>query len=67
MSEIKKLKFFANGQWQESKTSKYMDVLNPSTGEVIAKTPCCTEEEVNIAIKSAKDAFPKWSQMPVIK
>ena len=67
MNEIKKLKFLANGQWQESKTSKYMDVLNPSTGEVIAKTPCCTEEEVNIAIKSAKDAFPKWSQMPVIK
>ncbi|MEY7999662.1 CoA-acylating methylmalonate-semialdehyde dehydrogenase [Clostridium sp. Mt-5] len=67
MNEIKKLKFFASGRWQESKTNRYMDVFNPSTGEIIAKAPCCTKEEVNIAIKSANDAFPKWSQMPVIK
>jgi malonate-semialdehyde dehydrogenase (acetylating)/methylmalonate-semialdehyde dehydrogenase len=67
MNEIKKLKFFASGRWQESKTNKYMDVFNPSTGEIIAKAPCCTEEEVNIAIKSAKEAFPKWSQTPVMK
>jgi len=37
MSEIKKLKFFANGQWHESKTTKFMDIFDPSTGEVIAK------------------------------
>lgn len=67
MGEIKRLKFFANGKWHESKTDKYMDVFNPSTGEVIAQAPCCTEEEVNIAIQSAKDAFSSWSQTPVIK
>lgn len=67
MDKISKLKFFANGIWQESKTKKYMDVFNPSTGEVIARAPCCTEEEVNLAIQSAKDAFPKWSQTPVMK
>ncbi len=67
MSELRKMKFFANGRWQESKTNKYMNIFDPSTGEVIAQTPCCTEEEVNIAIKSAKDAFPSWSQTPVMK
>lgn len=67
MVEVKKLKFFASGRWQESKTSKYMDIFNPSTGDVIAKAPCCTEEEVNMAIKSASDAFPTWSQTPVMK
>lgn len=67
MSEIKKLKFFANGKWQESKTTKYMDIFNPSTGEVIAQTPCCTEEEVNMAIKSAADAFVSWSNTPPTK
>lgn len=67
MSEIKKLNFFANGKWQESKTAKYMDIYNPSTGEVIAQTPCCTEEEVNFAIQSAKDAFPAWAGTPVMK
>jgi len=67
MSEVKKLKFFANGCWQQSKTEKYMDIWNPSTGEIIAETPCCTEEEVRLAIKSAKDAFPAWSETPVMK
>lgn len=67
MNEIKKLKFFTNGKWQESKTSKYMDVCDPSTGNVIAKAPCCTKQEVYDAVKSARAAFPKWSQTPVIK
>ncbi|MBR4727194.1 MAG: hypothetical protein IK080_04825, partial [Clostridia bacterium] len=41
---VKKLKYFAGGQWLESKCEKYMDVYNPSTGEVQAQTPCCTKD-----------------------
>jgi len=61
------LKYFANGQWQVSTTEKYMDCFNPSTGEVIARTPCCTKEEVEAAIASAAAAFPAWSNTPVSK
>ncbi|MGQ8336919.1 CoA-acylating methylmalonate-semialdehyde dehydrogenase [Sunxiuqinia sp. A32] len=67
MNDIKRLKYFANGMWHESSTAKYMDIWNPSTGEKIAETPCCTEDEVNIAIKAATDAFPIWSNTPVTK
>lgn len=65
MSE--RLKFFANGKWHESKTNKYMDIWNPSIGGKIAETPCCTPEEVEFAINSAKAAFPMWSETPVMK
>ncbi|MBQ8028052.1 MAG: CoA-acylating methylmalonate-semialdehyde dehydrogenase [Clostridia bacterium] len=67
MAEIKRLKYFANGEWLESKTEKYMNIYNPSTGEVIAETPCCTKDEVEFAIASAKEAFKSWSNVPVIK
>ena len=67
MAEIKRLKFYANGEWIESKTEKYMPVYNASTGEVQAETPCCTKEEVEYAIASAKAAFPAWSNTPVMK
>jgi malonate-semialdehyde dehydrogenase (acetylating) / methylmalonate-semialdehyde dehydrogenase len=67
MNAIPELKFLANGKWIESKTSKMMDVFDPSVGEVIAQTPCCTQDEVNLAIQSAKNAFPAWSQTPVMK
>ncbi|MBO4894701.1 MAG: CoA-acylating methylmalonate-semialdehyde dehydrogenase [Clostridia bacterium] len=65
--EIKKLRYFAGGQWLESETDTYMDVYNPSTGEVQAQTPCCTEKEVNYAVECAKKAFPAWSDTPVFK
>lgn len=64
---VKKLRYFAGGEWLESKTEKYMDVYNPSTGEVMAQTPCCTVDEVEYAISKAKKAFKTWSQVPVCK
>ena len=67
MAQIKRLKYFVDGQWLDSKTEKYMPVYNPSTGAVIAETPCCTSEEVEAAIQSAKAAFPAWSNTPVMK
>lgn len=67
MSEVKKLKYYVNGEYKESKTTKYMDVFDPSTGKVIAQAPCCTEDEVLEAIKAAKAAFPGWSNTPVGK
>ena len=57
---MEKLKLFINGEWKDSKAERYMDVHNPSTGEVIARTPCCTKDEVNEAIAAAKNAFGSW-------
>lgn len=64
---MKTLQYFAGGKWITSQTEKYMDVYNPSTGEVIAKAPCCTQDEVEAAIHAAKKAFPQWSSTPVLK
>ena len=67
MNQVEKLKFYVDGQWRESKTDNYMDVYDPSRGEVIAQTPCCTVEEVNDAVEAANRAFTGWSQTPVMK
>lgn len=62
-----KIKYFVNGQYVESKTDKYYDLVNPSTGEVIGYAPNCTAEEVKEAIAAAKAAYPAWSATPAIK
>ena len=62
-----KLKYFAAGKWQDSKTAKYMPCYNPSTGAVIAFAPQCTANEVEAAIQAGVDAFPAWSDTPVGK
>ncbi len=64
---MERLRPYINGKFVESKTEKYMPVFNPSTGEQIAETPCCTVEEVEAAIAAAKNAFPAWSNTPCPK
>ncbi|UMZ72678.1 CoA-acylating methylmalonate-semialdehyde dehydrogenase [Natranaerofaba carboxydovora] len=67
MSEIKKLKFCINNEWRDTTSGEYMDITNSSTGEVMAKTPKCTKDEVEEAVQAAKDAYPGWSNTPIQK
>jgi len=61
------LKPFINGQFIASKTERFTDAYNPSTGEVITKVPNCTAEEVEAAVSAAAKAYPSWSATPAIK
>lgn len=60
-----RFRYFAGGQWRESKTADYMPCYDPSTGAVIAYAPQCTADEVESAIEAAAAAFPAWSDTPV--
>jgi malonate-semialdehyde dehydrogenase (acetylating)/methylmalonate-semialdehyde dehydrogenase len=44
-----------------------MPVMNPSTGEKVAETPCCTADEVSAAVAAAQRAFPGWAATPIPK
>lgn len=35
----KVLKNYVNGQWVDSKASKFYDIVNPATQEVISRVP----------------------------
>nr|WP_321980874.1 CoA-acylating methylmalonate-semialdehyde dehydrogenase [uncultured Cohaesibacter sp.] len=63
--EIKRLKYCVNNEWRESKTAKYMPIMNPSLGIQIAEAPCCTQAEVDEAVEAAAAAFPSWSDTPI--
>lgn len=54
MSNALKLKNYINGEWVESKATKYEDVYNPATKEVIGQVPLSTKEEVDEAVEVAK-------------
>ncbi len=64
---IQTLQPYINGEYVSSKTDRYDNVYNPSTGEVIAHVPNCTKEEMEGAIKAAKAAYPAWKDTPVRK
>ncbi|AXI10496.1 methylmalonate-semialdehyde dehydrogenase (CoA acylating) [Oceanobacillus zhaokaii] len=66
-TEVRKLKNYINGEWVESKATKYEDVYNPATKEVIARVPISTKEDVDYAAEVAQAAFEKWSKVSVAK
>lgn len=54
-------KLFINGEFVDSKSGKWIDVENPATEEIIAKIPSANEEDINLAVDAAYEAFPSWS------
>ena len=66
-TEVKTLGYMVDGEWRESKSDTWVDITNSNTGEVIARTPMCTEAEVTEAIESANRAYARWASMPIQK
>ena len=56
---------YVNGEWIKPAVNEFLDVVNPATGQVIAKTPLSTKADVDAAAKSASNAFPAWRRTPV--
>jgi 1-pyrroline dehydrogenase len=53
-------KNFVGGEWSDSAGGETMEVVNPSTGEVIAEVPSSTAEDADRAVQAAKAALPEW-------
>ncbi|WP_237154367.1 CoA-acylating methylmalonate-semialdehyde dehydrogenase [Oryzibacter oryziterrae] len=62
---IARLRYCVDNEWRLSTTDTYMPVMNPSTGQQIAETPCCTQAEVDAAVAAADAAFPGWADTPI--
>ncbi|MCQ5377283.1 MAG: CoA-acylating methylmalonate-semialdehyde dehydrogenase [Candidatus Methanomethylicia archaeon] len=58
------LKNYINGEWVPSSGTKTLDVVNPATLELLAKVPLSTKEDVDAAVKAAKEAFWEWRCTP---
>ncbi len=59
------VKLLINGQFVESASREWHDVVNPATQEVLAQVPFATPEEVAAAIASAKAAYASWRNTPI--
>jgi len=58
------LQNYVNGAWQRSTATEFVDVINPATAEVIARTPLSTPADVEAAVQAAAAAFPAWRRTP---
>jgi malonate-semialdehyde dehydrogenase (acetylating)/methylmalonate-semialdehyde dehydrogenase len=59
------VKLLLDGQFVESDSTEWQDVVNPATQEVIAQVPHATDGEIQAAIASAKRAYKDWKNTPI--
>ena len=57
---------YINGKYVDSKSDEMIDVVNPSTEQVISKIANATEE-TNQAIETAFEAQKKWAKQTQVK
>lgn len=61
------MKMIINGIKCDASDGVTMDVINPTTGEVIDSVPVATEEDVNHALDVANAAKKEWKKIPMYK
>jgi malonate-semialdehyde dehydrogenase (acetylating)/methylmalonate-semialdehyde dehydrogenase len=60
-------KLLINGDWVDSTATEFQDIYNPSTGEVIGRTPLGGNADVDRAVQAAQKAFLEWKEVPIIE
>jgi lactaldehyde dehydrogenase/glycolaldehyde dehydrogenase len=64
---MKDLKMYINGRFVEARSGRWIDVLNPSTEEVVSRQPEGTIEDVDEALDAARAAQKAWAALPAIE
>jgi len=59
------VKLLINGEFVDSRSTQWRDVVNPATQQVLARVPFATARELDAAVASAKDAFKSWRKTPI--
>src|SRR5580765_7249624 len=62
MSTARALRNFVDGQYVDAQTDRTTDIVDPSTGQVVAKAPVSSAVDVDAAYASAAKAFEEWGQ-----
>jgi len=58
---MQKFNLFIDNKWTRPLDGKYFNTCNPATGEVIAEVALASKEDVEGAVKAARQAAPGWA------
>src|SRR5436305_15064839 len=58
---------YIDGEWTPARAATdVLDVIKPSTGEVLARVPLSGAEDLDTAVRAARDALPEWRAVSAI-
>ena len=62
---VPRIPLLINGEFVQSATTHWRDVVNPATQQVLAQVPLATPEELAAAVASGKAAFKTWRKTAI--
>src|SRR5499427_8216984 len=63
VSEIRVPHFIA-GEWVNSKSTEWLELVNPATQAPLGRVPLADAAEVDAAVEAAASVFPEWRRTP---
>ncbi len=67
LTTLERLPLWIGGRPVAPTTTRYGEVTNPATGEVIRHVPFANAADVDLAVQSAAAAFAAWSTTPALR
>ncbi len=61
------LQNYVGGSWTAASAEEWLDVTNPSSGELLARVPMSTGGDLDAAVAAARAALPAWREVSVIE
>ncbi|MBT2228525.1 aldehyde dehydrogenase family protein [Nonomuraea sp. NEAU-A123] len=55
---------YIGGAWTASVSGEPIEVVNPATEQIIDRVPAGAPDDVEAAVRAARNAFPSWSATP---
>jgi malonate-semialdehyde dehydrogenase (acetylating)/methylmalonate-semialdehyde dehydrogenase len=67
LTTLERLPLWIGGRATPARTTRYGEVTNPATGEVLRHVPLATAEDVAAAVAAAVEAWPAWRAAPALR
>ena len=67
LTALERLPLWIGGRTVPSRTTRYGEVTNPATGEVLRHVPFATRDDVDAAVNAATQAWSEWRAAPALR
>jgi malonate-semialdehyde dehydrogenase (acetylating)/methylmalonate-semialdehyde dehydrogenase len=67
LTSLERLPLWIGGRAMPARTTRYGEVTNPATGEVLRHVPFANAEDVASAVAAASAALPAWKAAPPLR
>lgn len=65
IKENNEFKNLINGEWISSTSGNFVEINSPIDNSLLGKVPAMTKEEVDLVIRTSKEAQVEWRKMPI--